>query len=416
MTVEDTAADLLPPPFDPHDPTITAENIYSRYSDMRAQCPVRKHDGYGGYWLVTSYDEVRAAALDGRTFSSAQGVYLPAVSPERLPLLEMDDPIHAAYRKVLAPRFNAVVAKRWEPRIREIINGLVDKFIERGEADLVADLAEPLPLTVIGELFGLDPERRVQVREDALEFLDVAQDKGGVHAKAGTDLKAAAKGLFDRMIGRWEELVAQRRANPTDDLISVLVQADFGEYDASDRVIAYMMHTLAFGGHDTTLLVLSNMLLHLAEHPDQRRRLIDDPSLIPAAVEELLRLLAPLHNFRRDATVDTELGGHSISAGDRLLLGWGAANRDPQRFPNPDDADFARPNVREHLTFGIGPHGCIGQFVARVELVTALDVVLSRLGEYELNGTPHRSGLTGGGHHLGVEYCPVRFTPGRPLS
>lgn len=348
--------------------------------------------------------------MDAQTFSSAQGVYLPAVSDERFPLLEMDDPIHAAYRKVLGPRFNAVVAKKWEPRIREIINGLVDGFIERGEADLVADFAEPLPLTVIGELFGLDSERRVQVREDALAFLEVAQDKGG------TDLTATAKGLFDRMIGRWEQLAARRRANPTDDLISVLVQADFGDYEVTDRDVAVTMHTLAFGGHDTTLLVLSNMLLHLAEHPEQRRRLIDDPLLIPAAVEELLRLLAPLHNFRRDVTVDTELGGQSIAAGDRVLLGWGAANRDPQRFPNPDDADFARPNIREHLTFGIGPHGCIGQFVARVELITALEVVLSRLGGYELNGTPRRTGLTGGGHHHGVEYCPVRFAPGPVLS
>lgn len=400
----------MPALFDPHDPTITAENLYSRYSELRAHCPVAQHDGYGGYWLVTGYNEVRAAAMDAQTFSSAQGVYLPAVSDERFPLLEMDDPIHAAYRKVLGPRFNAVVAKKWEPRIREIINGLVDGFIERGEADLVADFAEPLPLTVIGELFGLDSERRVQVREDALAFLEVAQDKGG------TDLTATAKGLFDRMIGRWEQLAARRRANPTDDLISVLVQADFGDYEVTDRDVAVTMHTLAFGGHDTTLLVLSNMLLHLAEHPEQRRRLIDDPLLIPAAVEELLRLLAPLHNFRRDVTVDTELGGQSIAAGDRVLLGWGAANRDPQRFPNPDDADFARPNIREHLTFGIGPHGCIGQFVARVELITALEVVLSRLGGYELNGTPRRTGLTGGGHHHGVEYCPVRFAPGPVLS
>lgn len=169
------------------------------------------------------------------------------------------------------------------------------------------------------------------------------------------------------------------------------------------------MFTLTFGGHDTTILVLGSMLLHLARHPDQRRALIEDPQLIPAAVEELLRLYAPLHNFRRDATADTTVGGTPIAAGDPVLLAWGAANRDPEKFPAPSTADFGRANAREHLAFGAGTHACIGQFIARIELQAALDVLLRRLGEYELDGEPTVSGLTGGGHHHGVERLPVRF-------
>ncbi|MEV7010076.1 cytochrome P450 [Streptosporangium sp. NPDC051022] len=386
--------------FDPHDPSITASNLHEIYDDLRSGCPVSRGSKYGGYWLLTRYDDVRAAALDADTFSSAHGVYLPAVSEERFPLLEMDDPEHRAYRKVLASRFNNMVAKRWEPRIREIVNELVDSFVDRGEADLVADFAEPLPLTVIGEVFGLSPENRAQVRKDAFDFLACA---------SGSPDAAEA---LERMLSRWERLAAERREEPADDLLTSLTQANFGEWDGSDRLIARLMFTLSFGGHDTTILVLGSMLLHLARNPEQRRQLIDDPSLIPAAVEELLRLYAPLHNFRRDATRDTTVGGREIQAGDPVLLGWGAANRDPEKFPDPAKADFTRPNARDHLTFGAGTHACIGQFIARVELVTALDVVLARLGEYELAGEPTVTGLTGGGHHHGVEHLPVRFTAG----
>lgn len=387
--------------FDPHDPTITMDNLHERYDALRSRCPVSRGSRYGGYWVLTRYDDVRAVAHDAATFSSANGVYLPAISESRLPLLEMDDPEHRAYRKVLARSFNAIVARGWEPRIRQIVEELVDAFAARGTADLIADFAEPLPLTVIGEVFGLSLEDRIRVRNDAFDFLACA---------SGSPDAAEA---LSRMLGNWEALVAQRRRDPADDLISTLIAADFGEYDASDGLIARIMFTLTFGGHDTTILVLGSMLLHLARHPEQRRQLIEDRSLVPGAVEELLRLYAPLHNFRRDAVRDAEVGGVSIAAGDPVLLAWGAANRDPEKFPDPSAADFTRANARDHVTFGAGTHACIGQFFARTELQVALDVILDRLGEYELAGEPEVSGLTGGGHHQGVERLPVRFAPVR---
>jgi len=398
MTPADPA--VLVEEFDPHDPAITADDLYPRYGRLRAACPVTRHGPHGGYWLATGYGEVRAAALDAATFSSASGVYLPAVAEHRLPMLEMDNPEHAVWRRSLAPWFNGLAARRWQPRIREIVDELIDGFVERGEADLIHDFAEPLPLTLIGEIFGLEPEQRAQVREDALEFLD--NSTGDAQAKA----------LLDAMVGRWVALVQHRRNEPADDLISAVLQADFGPFDVSDVDIAWLMFALTFGGHDSTLLALGSMLLHLVEHPEQRAELIADPERIPAAVEELLRLHTSLHNFRRDARADTELGGQRIAAGERVLLAWGAANRDPAKFPDPDVANFNRPNVRDHLAFGVGRHGCIGQFIARTELCTAIEAVLERLGEYRLAGVPRRNGLTGGGHHHGVEYLPVRFVAG----
>jgi cytochrome P450 len=386
--------------FDPHDPAISADDLYARYDRLRAVCPITRHSPHGGYWLATGYDEVRRAAMDSKTFSSANGVYLPAVAEHRLPVLEMDDPEHRVWRKVLAPRFSTVAARGWQPRIRELIDELIDGFIERGRADLIHDFAEPLPLALIAEVFGLEPEQRAQVREDALKFLD--NSTGDAQAKA----------LLESMVARWVRLVEQRRREPAEDLITAVVQADFSPHAVSDVDIAWLMFALTFGGHDSTLLALGSMLLHLAEHPEQRAELIADPKRIPAAVEELLRLHASLHNFRRDTVTDTELGGQHITAGDSVLLAWGAANRDPARFPDPNIAKFDRPNVRDHLTFGVGTHGCIGQFIARIELATAIELILERLGAYELDGIARRNGLTGGGHHHGVEYLPVRFTAG----
>ena len=383
--------------FDPHDPAITADDLYQRYGRLRTACPVTHHSPHGAYWLATGYDVVRAAALDAATFSSANGVYLPAVAEHRLPMLEMDNPEHAIWRRALAPWFNGVAARRWQPRIREIVDELIDGFVTRGEADLIHDFAEPLPLTLIGEIFGLEPEQRAQVREDALKFLN--NSTGDAQGRA----------LLDTMVDRWTALVRQRRNEPADDLISAVAQADFSPFDVSDVDIAWLMFALTFGGHDSTLLALGSMLMHLVEHPEQRAGLIADPARIPAAVEELLRLHAPLHNFRRDARAATELGGQRIAAGERVLLAWGAANRDPAKFSDPDVANFDRPNMRDHLAFGVGRHGCIGQFIARTELCTAIEAVLGRLGEYQLAGVPRRNGLTGGGHHHGVEYLPVRF-------
>ena len=312
--------------FDPHDPAISADDLYARYDRLRAVCPITRHNPHGGYWLATGYDEVRRAAMDSKTFSSANGVYLPAVAEHRLPVLEMDDPEHRVWRKVLAPRFSTVAARGWQPRIRELIDELIDGFIERGRADLIHDFAEPLPLALIAEVFGLEPEQRTQVREDALKFLD--NSTGDTQAKA----------LLESMVARWVRLVEQRRREPAEDLITAVVQADFSPHAVSDVDIAWLMFA--------------------------------------------------------------------------LMLAWGAANRDPARFPDPNIAKFDRPNVRDHLTFGVGTHGCIGQFIARIELATAIELILERLGAYELDGIARRNGLTGGGHHHGVEYLPVRFTAG----
>lgn len=386
--------------FDPHDPEITAENLYPTYAKLREQCPVAHGHRYGGYYMLTSYAATREAATNAEIFSSGGGVYLPAISDDRNPPLELDGPEHFAFRKVLSPLFNAIQARKMEPRIREIINNTMDTFIERGTAELISELVEPIPLTVITEKYGLEPGQTERIRRDALEYLD------------NTDGGPKSREIIGRMISYWEDLVRKRREEPADDLLSHVVNAPVEGFTPTDRQLAWCMFGLTFGGHDSTILALGSALAHLAEHPDLRDELNADRSRLPNAVEELLRLHAPLHNFRRDVVHEVELHGQLMEPGDRVLLGWGAANRDPEHFPDPDVAHFDRTNAREHMAFGAGRHTCMGQFIARAEIRIALETVLDRMPDFQLTEPVERTGLTGGGHHHGVERLSVSFTPG----
>ncbi|KLL94255.1 hypothetical protein NJ76_31405 [Rhodococcus sp. IITR03] len=287
-----------------------------------------------------------------------------------------------------------------EPRIRQIINDAMDTFIERGEAELIHELVEPIPLTVITEKYGLSPDQTERIRRDALEYLE------------NTDGSESSREIVGRMISYWEDLVRERRVRPVDDLLSHIVHAKVEGFTPTDRELAWCMFGLTFGGHDSTILALGSALAHLAEHPALRDQLNANRSLLPNAVEELLRLNAPLHNFRRDVVTDTVLGGKALRAGDRVLLSWGAANRDPAEFPEPDTAVLDRRNARNHMAFGAGRHTCAGQFIARAEIRIALETVLDRIPDFEATEPPHRTGLTGGGHHVGVEKLRVSFTPG----
>lgn len=396
-----------PTGLDPHDPSITADNLYPRYHDVRQQCPVSFHPNHGGFYLVTGYAECRAAALDATTYSSAEGVYLPPVSDIRIPPLELDPPEHTGFRRALGPLFTPADARAYEPFIDELTHRLIDGFVERGEAELIAEFVEPLPLALITEKFGLSDEQRERVRRDALAYLDNA------------DGSADSQAVIAAMIDYWEELVAERRAaggaaaaGTAGDLLSHLVNTSVDGFDPSDRQLAWTMFALTFGGHDSTILALGSALARLAEQPELLARLLDDRDLVGNAVEEFLRIDSPLHNFRRDVTTATTLGGVDLEAGDRVLLGWGAANRDPEKFPDPDAVLLDRPNAKDHLAFGAGKHLCVGQFLARVEMRVAIEAILDRIPDFRAGGPIERSGLTGGGHHHGVKRLPVRFTPG----
>jgi cytochrome P450 len=395
MTIDEVDAHPGARCFDPHSPDLTPEYAYDLYADLRSTCPVSHGDDYGGYWSLARYEDVHEAAVDHERFSSAGGVYVPAVSEHRFPPIDYDPPEHAVFRKLIAPLTSASAARRMEPTIQQMVDRLVDAFIDNGRAELVEDLAIPLPLEVVVGLYGLGPEHAEAIRDYSLDFLE--------HA-AGPE----AERVMARVSDYWCAIFEDRRANPGDDFISQLVRLN-SEHEIADAVLANMMFILTYAGHDSTALGLSNTLLYLAENPDVQQRLIADESLIPNAVDEILRYEAPLHWFPRVATEDVCVAGQQIKAGERVLLLFGSANRDPEVFPDPDTVDIDR-SPNRHLSFGAGLHSCPGMALAKAEMRIAVTTLLRRMPGFRVDGEVERtSPLEGGGRHLGVRRLPVTW-------
>lgn len=381
------------PVFDPHSPDLSPERAYALYDELRTSCPVSRGENHGGYWSLARYADVRAAAMDHDTYSSTGGVYLPPVSDSRFPPIDYDPPEHAGFRELIAPLTSGAAAKAMEPMIRGSVEAMVDGFVDRGSADLVEELAVPLPLDVITHLYGLDPQRAEDIRGYSLEFLEHA---GGPKGRE----------VIDRVCAYWMELFAQRRRDPQDDFVTHLVQAGHG---ADDPTLANMMFILTYAGHDSTALGLSNTLLYLAEHPKVQEQLIERPRLVVTAVDEILRYETPLHWFPRNLTRDTSMAGQEMKAGDRVVLLFASANRDPEEFDRADEVVIdRRPN--RHVAFGAGIHTCPGMALARAEIRIAVETVLRRIPGFRVDGTVERTDpLEGGGRHLGVRTLPVTW-------
>ncbi|WP_308259034.1 cytochrome P450 [Pseudonocardia sp. H11422] len=381
--------------FDPHAPDLSPARAYELYADLRAQCPVARGESYGGYWAVSRYDDVRAVALDHETYSSTGGVYVPAVSDNRFPPIDHDPPEHAGFRALIAPLTSGAAAKAMEPKIQATVDRLVDTFIDRGRAELVDELSTPLPLDVITQLYDLDAEQSEHIRSYSLEFLEHASGPRG-------------REIIDRVCAYWISLFDERRTEPRADFLTGLLEAN-KELGASDGELANMMFILTYAGHDSTALGLSNTLLYLAEHPDVQQRLIDEPKLVPSMIDEILRYETPLHWFPRQLTRDACLRGQEMKAGERVLLLFASANRDPEVFDRADEVVIdRRPN--RHLAFGAGIHTCPGMALAKLETRLAVETVLRRIPGFRVDGEVSRTDpLEGGGRHLGVRTLPVTW-------
>lgn len=382
--------------FDHHDPAWTHENVWSRYAELRELCPVSRSDAHGGYWVLSKYEDVKRAAEDDATYSSAQGMFLPSYSSIRIPLIEFDPPMHTWMRRLVSPMVNAAVAKRMEPDIQACIDELLDNVADIHRVDLVEVFALRLPLHVMTMLWGLSGEQGEDARSYSMEFLE-----GG-----------AAE--LQRGVEYWKVIIADRRTSPHDDFVSSVLAANDARSDADGRMaddeMAILMWSLTYAGHDSTALTLANALGHLAEHPEDLATLVADPARLPNAIEELLRFYTPLHQFRRTVTRPTELHGATLAEGDPVLLVYASANRDVAVFDEPDTVHLDR-SPNPHMSFGGGIHGCPGRFLARTEIRLALQTVLERYPNFRLLEPAERTGLEGGGRHMGVRRLLVDLQP-----
>ncbi|MFY1621449.1 cytochrome P450, partial [Micromonospora sp. WMMD736] len=294
-------------------------------------------------------------------------------------------PIHGQYRRPLISRFTPAAAAECAPHAREVVNRLIDGFIEGGEADLAQQLTIPLPAIVNTPVLGIPLEDRDRFQEWAVRLL----------ASGGEDLEAIGSAM-----GYFDHLYEVRRDALGDDIPSLLIglEIDGKPMDKTQFILTMIM--LMTGGLDTTTNSGSHMLYYLAEHPEQRRLLVEEPDRIPAAVEELLRYLTPLPSLFRTAVSSTSVHGQAIAEGDRVQLCWMAANHDPAEFNDPDTVDLSRTPNR-HFAFGVGEHRCLGANLARMELRVLLEEALPRLGEYRIVKQPDRyASVTRGISHL----------------
>jgi cytochrome P450 len=360
--------------FDHHDPRL-GDCFDTVYSQMRAQCPVAHSDKHGGFWTVSSYDTVHYALQHYELFSTTPSVNIPAGLGQRRPLLpmEVDPPVQSRYRALLLPVFSPGRMKNIEGHIRTVTDALIDGFIDDGECEFVADFAEKLPTTIFTEMMGLplDQAPRFHAWKNTLLHGHHDDPDGTVRQRAGQELNSYLV-----------ELLADRKKNPGEDIISTLHSAEVDGDKLTDEEILDMTYLLFLAGLDTIASSLGLHFLHFAQRPDLREQLACDPGIIPLAVEEMLRVES-LILAGRTATQDVEIGGQLIRKGDRVLINTVAADRDPAVFDDPDEIRFDRGRTR-HVAFGVGPHRCAGSHLARIELSVAYEHWHRRIPNYRL--------------------------------
>lgn len=346
------------------------------WADLREQCPIAHTDRWGGSWLPTRYADVSAMAHDIEHFSSRHvGVVPPPAEITgpallTLPPIATDPPVHTWTRRLLLPWFSHRRVASYEPMTRALCRSLIDGFIASGRADAAADYAQQIPVRVIAHVLGVPADMADEFTGWVRDVLEFAYDER--RRSAGREA----------LVGFFIEQLQRRRTEPGDDLISELLKAEVDGAPVDDAHILGIAALTLIAGVDTTWSAIGSSLWHLATHPADRRRLAAEPELLPTAIEELLRAYSPV-TMARIVASDVEVAGCPMKAGDRVLMNFPAANRDPEVFDEPDAVRLDREQNR-HLAFGVGIHRCAGSNLARMELAVALEEWLARVPEFTL--------------------------------
>jgi cytochrome P450 len=393
--VSDWASD-----FDVLDPRYVADP-FSIWDDLRTRCPIAHTDRRGSNWLPTRYEDVTAIAHDIEHFSSLKVAVIP-MGPggegERdleygLPPISSDPPLHTWTRRLLLPWFSHQRVERYVPLTRELCRGLLDGFVDTGRADAAVDYAQQIPVRVIARILGVSSEMSDSFTgwvRDVLEFAD--------------DDERRSQGA-DQLLEYFESQLDQRRRAPGDDLLSELLQTEVDGAPLDEAIILGMAALILIAGVDTTWSAIGSSLWHLATHPDDQKRLVAEPDLMPTAMEELLRAFSPV-TMARVVTGDVEFGGCPMKEGDKVLMNFPAANRDPEVFDRPDAVLLDRAHNR-HVAFGSGIHRCAGSNLARMELRVALEEWLHVIPSFALE--EGNEVLWAGGQVRGPRVLPVMF-------
>ncbi len=396
------------------------QNIFETFKWLRENDPVHWSER-DQLWIITKYADVVEISKNQELFTSGKGVR-PDVSL-KIGLIDEPEPHHGQLRKLLNKGFTPRMVAKLEEAFQKLVDDVLDEVAEKGQCDFVDDIAVPLPLYVIAEMIGVRPEDRDRFHRwsDAMMRAEGNEDD--------MEIVAAAGEAFVEYSAYVTEVIEDRRRSPRNDLVSILVGADesgslqnfdrtttAGSRDASEEVLSLhnselimLLVVLLVAGNETTRNAMSGAMQALIDHPAERQKLIDDPSKIGAAVEEMLRYVSPVQSFSRTITRDTEFRGHQFKEGQRVLMVYPSANRDADQFPEPDAFKVER--NPEHVAFGVGPHFCLGASLARMEMRVTFTELLRRFPDMNYAGDARAEIRP----HALVRSCihmPVSFTPG----
>jgi cytochrome P450 len=391
-----------------------AENRHEEWQKMR-QCPVAHNPRYGGFWVVSGYDEVVAVSRDGATFSSKyeenspDGIeYIGIMGVPRMPgvpsakIAEVEGPTHVALRRLLNPFMLPAAVAEYRPFVEQCATWLLDQKIADGTMDMVSDFTNPVPAILTMKMVGLPCE----------SWTYYAEVFHAVNAyEKGTEEFARAQAMMAEMIGELLRVAEERRHDPREDIISKLValEVEDGRHLREDELVGVLWNLIG-GGLDTTTSLTSLSLYHLDAHHHLRQRLIDDLDLLIPATEEFLRFTSVNETLSRTVTKDVELGGQQLKRGDFLILSWLSANFDEKVFDRPDEVILDR-SPNPHMAFGVGSHRCIGMHIARSLFEVMMREVLTRIPEFVVDRDGTRF-YKGNPELAGVVTMPVTFPPG----
>ncbi|QFG20317.1 cytochrome P450 [Actinomadura sp. WMMB 499] len=377
-----------------------AHDFHPTLARARSRCPVARSDRHGGFWVASRYEDVLSIAQDWRTFSSELGITVPHVASSasmKIFPVTIDPPLQRTFKRLVNAHFTPAKIAPWEGPTRALVDRLIDGFVERGEAEFMDDFARPFPGLAFFDLALHAPAADL---EEVNEYA----------TKASLPQAPDRMECIRRLAGWIGEFLERRRAEgPRGDVVDAVLGAEIDGRPITHQEAVGTVQLLVMGGLDTTAGVLGAAMLRFCEHPEIPALLRERPDLIPAAVEELLRLDGSFVCIGRTARHDALIGGRRIREGERILIYWASANRDEAEFADPDAFDLGRPSNR-HIAFGAGPHRCVGSNLARMNLRIALEALVRRL-----DGVRLRPGAGIGFHstfNRAPLAVPITFTPG----
>ncbi len=373
------------------------------WKELRGQCPVAHTDRHSGSWLPTRYEDLQAFVRMVPEMSSKEPIVVPPpIVAEgdvdeygiESPPITSDPPEQIPIRRLILPFFTAKAVAPYREGTVELCHSLINEFIDKGKADAAVQYAQQLPPRIIARMLGVDPGRA----DDFVEWVRGVLEIGLTNPESRVKYRRIIREFF-------AEMVADRRKNPGDDMISQLLEKELDGEPVTDRTAVGMCNLMLVAGIDTTWSSIGSALWHLASTPSDRQRLASEPELFPSAVEELLRYYSPV-TMARICQKDIDVAGVSMKAGDRVLMNFPGANHDPEVFDNPDEVILDREKNR-HIAFGVGIHRCAGSNLARMEMDVALRVWMERIPEFELSDPD--TVKWAGGQVRGPRNIPVQF-------